>query len=86
MFKTTQEYNDHKSKSNSHYWGNKAAKIEGKGKEVRRAKNPYAKPTVGKSFKCNNPRHKSNGCPLRKAVNIVKRSEKNEEIICEADG
>ena len=28
--------------------------------------NPYAKPTLGKCFRCNEPGHKSNKCPKRR--------------------
>lgn len=77
------EFKNRSDKNNNKYGRNKMTETVGKDKDVRITENPYAKSTMGKCFKCNQPGHKSNKCPLRKTVNIV---EKNEEIICEPDG
>ncbi|XP_039115486.1 uncharacterized protein LOC120250711 [Dioscorea cayenensis subsp. rotundata] len=80
---STGEFKNRSNKNNNKYGRNKMAETVGKDKDVRITENPYSKSTMGKCFKCNQPGHKSNKCPLRKTVNIV---EKNEEIICELDG
>lgn len=45
--KHTQDYDNHNNENNNHYGGNKATKIEGKDKEVRRVENPYANFIMG---------------------------------------
>ena len=56
-------------------------------KEVPKPTNSYARPTPGKCFKCNQPGHRSNECPLRKAVHLVEREEgEDNEVYCEPDG
>lgn len=41
--------------------------------------NPYAKPTLGKCFKCNQVGHKSSDCSLRKMANMTDEIKKEEE-------
>ena len=56
-------------------------------KEALKAANPYARPTPGKCFKCNQPGHRSSDYPRRKAVHLVERDKENEnEVCCEPDG
>jgi len=47
-----------------------------KGKE-----NPYAKPRVGKCYKCDEPGHRSNECPKKKSVNMADYEDKDEVLI-----
>ncbi|KAK6942063.1 Protein prenyltransferase, alpha subunit [Dillenia turbinata] len=64
--------------SNYSAWHNrsdwrKETKLAGKQKvveaiEVSRPTNPYAKPTLGKCFKCNQSGDRSSDCPLRKSA------------------
>ena len=54
-------------------------------KETPKTTNLYTRLAPVKCFKCNLPDHRSNDCPLRKAVHLVKREEE-EEVICEPDG
>jgi hypothetical protein len=37
--------------------------------------NPYAKPILGKCFRCGQPGHRSNECPNRNPINIVDSAE-----------
>ena len=64
-------------------------KAEGKrsmeSKENPRQSNPYAKPILGKCYRCNQPGHRSNECLNRRTINIVEREEE-EEVCCEPDG
>ena len=40
-----------------------------------------------KCFKCNQPSHRSNDCPLRKVVHLAKREKEDDnEVCCELDG
>lgn len=56
------------------------------GKDEQKTLNPYAKPILGKCFKCNQPGHRSSDCPRRKAVNIVEREKEEEEFCYGPDG
>lgn len=40
---------------------------------------PYARPTVGKCFRCNQSGHRSNQCPTRKPIHIVDTFQDDEE-------
>ena len=44
-------------------------------------KNSYAKPGVGKCYKCVKPRHKSNECLKRRPVNMVDYEDEDEVLI-----
>ena len=56
-------------------------------KEAPKATNPYARPTPGKRFKCNQPGHRSSGCPFRRAIHLVEKGDEDEnEVCCEPDG
>ena len=44
-------------------------------KESQKTSNPYAKPTSGKCFTCNQPGHRSNECPNRKSIHMVDKDE-----------
>ena len=56
-------------------------------KEAPKAANPYARPTPVKCFKYNQPNHRSSDCPLKRAVHLVKRDDKDaNEVCCETDG
>lgn len=57
----------------------------GQDKEAKKTDNPYARPYVGKCFRCNQQGHKSNECPTRKTINVLNQEEK-DEINCEPDG
>ena len=37
--------------------------------------NPYIRPTRNKCYRCGEPRHQSNACPKRAAVNLVMAKE-----------
>lgn len=43
--------------------------------------NPYARPTIGKCFKCGEPGHRSNECRARKSVNLVDYDDEHEEEV-----
>ena len=51
-------------------------------KETPEANNPYARPAPIKCFKCNQPDHRSNDCPFRKAVHLAKREEDDDNELC----
>ena len=53
-------------------------------KDNQKQSNPYAKPILGKCYRCNQPGYKSNECPNRRPVNVVERDE--EEVCYEPDG
>ncbi|CAL9192661.1 unnamed protein product [Musa hybrid cultivar] len=40
--------------------------------------NPYARPLVGKCFKCGEPSHRSNECRARKTVNLTDHKDNFE--------
>ena len=54
---------------------------------MQRDKNSYAKPKLGKCFKCNQPRNQSSDCPLRKiSVHMIDINEEKEgEVYCDPD-
>ena len=55
-------------------------------KEAPKASNPYARPTPGKCFKCNQG-HCSCNCPLRRAIHLADKDDENDnEVCCEPDG
>ncbi|GJX22684.1 reverse transcriptase, partial [Tanacetum coccineum] len=54
-------------------------------KESQKASNPYTKPTSGKCFRCNQPRHRSNECPNRRSIHMVDKDEV-EDMLCQPDG
>ena len=54
-------------------------------KETPRQSNPYAKPILGKCYRCNQLGHRSSECPNRRTINIVEREEE-EEVCCEPNG
>lgn len=67
--KTMQEYTicNNNDNNNTHYQGNKElgsidSMTEGKNKRGEESKKSYIRPTIGKCFKCNLPRHKSFEC------------------------
>nr|GMD37694.1 transposon Ty3-I Gag-Pol polyprotein [Ipomoea batatas] len=45
--------------------------------------NPYARPMIGKCFKCGEPGHRSNECRARKSVNMVNQVTEGDEENCE---
>ncbi|GKC67890.1 hypothetical protein Tco_1100488 [Tanacetum coccineum] len=53
--------------------------------ESQKTSNPYTKPTSGKCFRCNKPRHMSNEYPKRKSIHMVDKDEV-EDVFCEPDG
>ena len=56
-------------------------------KETPKPTNPYTQQTSITCFKCNQPGHRSNDYPLRKAVHLVEREEeKEDEVYCEPNG
>ena len=56
-------------------------------KEEPKPANPYARPALIKSFKCNQMGHRSNDCPFRKVVHLVEREDGDDkEVCCEPDG
>jgi len=46
--------------------------------------NPYAKPGVGKYYKCGESGHKSNECPKKRPVNM-KDYEDEDEVLIETE-
>ncbi|KAL5566080.1 hypothetical protein UlMin_029244 [Ulmus minor] len=42
--------------------------------------NPYARPMVGKCFRCNQPGHRSNECPTRPQTHLVDVQDEEEEF------
>ena len=47
-------------------------------KEAPKVANPYARPTPGKCFKCNQPGHRSSYYPFRRAIHLAERDADNE--------
>ena len=41
--------------------------------------NPYARPSIGKCFRCGKPGHHSNVCPERRPVNLIENAETCKE-------
>ncbi|KAI5672512.1 hypothetical protein M9H77_12876 [Catharanthus roseus] len=75
--KTAQGWNQGTERKEDKGPGKKVAESK-KGHKV--ATNPYAKPILGKCFRCRQTSHGSNECPTRKPINVVERDE--EETFC----
>ena len=48
-------------------------------KDTAKQSNPYAKPILGKCYRCNQPGHRSNECSNRKSVNLVEIHKKKKK-------
>ena len=48
---------------------------------AKRKDNSYFKLRIGKCYRCDEPRHKSNECPKRKQVNMVDYEEEDDVLI-----
>ena len=56
-------------------------------KEIPKTTNPYTQPAPVKCFKCNQPVHRSDDYPLRKAIHLVEREEETKDkVYCEPNG
>lgn len=54
--------------------------IQNRNQAQQRTNNdPYARPNLGKCYRCNQPRHLSNSCPNRRSINIVEEGKSDEE-------
>ena len=50
-------------------------------KEGQKQPNPYARPILGKCYRCNQPGHRSNECPNQRTVNIVEREGRRKSAM-----